>query len=100
MIRLLLLLICARNSARVFSLSRNAPNMRLVVILVLAFFTPRIMAHMWAPSTTTATPWGCRASWMKLAICEVICSWICSRRANISTIRGILLNPTTLPSGM
>ena len=55
--------------------------------------------HMHA-LTTTATPCGSKVFWMKSAIWVVICSWICKRRANISTMRGILLKPTTFPFGM
>ena len=37
--------------------------------------------HWCAASTTTATPRGFSTSWSASAICAVIFSWICSRRA-------------------
>ncbi len=54
------------------------------------FFTPRIIVHRCKPSTTTATPFGSRSSCSKSAICWVMRSCTCSRRAKISTSRGNL----------
>ena len=61
---------------------------------------PRITAHRWFASTTTPTPCGASRSLRKSAICWVSRSWTCSRRAYISTMRGIFDSPITRPRGM
>ena len=35
-----------KNSSRVFGLSRNSPNIQLVIVLLLIFCTPRIIIHI------------------------------------------------------
>ena len=51
-------------------------------------------------SPNFASPLGWMVSLINSAICFVILSCTCKRRANISTMRGILLKPITLPSGI
>jgi hypothetical protein len=46
--------------------------MRLVTILALGWWTPRLVMHPWAPSTTTATPCGRSTRSKVLAISAVI----------------------------
>ena len=70
-----------------------------MVITVPGLRTPRMAAHRWVASSTTPTPLGARRSIRKSATCWVIRSWTWSRRAYISTIRGILDSPITRPSG-
>ena len=53
--------------------------------------------HRWVASSTTATPSGFTFSRMVSAIWLVSRSWICSRRENVSTSRGILLKPMHPP---
>ena len=48
---------------------------------------------------TTPEPYGFRRDCRKSAICCVMRSWTCSRRAYISTIRGIFESPMTRPRG-
>ena len=45
------------------------------------FSTPRSDMHMCSASIITATPRGAKISSMAVAICEVIRSCVCSRRA-------------------
>ena len=49
--------------------------------------------------TDHPTPMGSSTFWMVSAISWVSRSWTCSRRANMSTMRGILLSPITLSRG-
>ena len=55
--------------------------MRLVTMVTPGLWTPRVVMHWCAASTTTATPFGFSTSLMVLAICAVIFSWICRRLA-------------------
>jgi hypothetical protein len=71
------------------------PSIELVTANEFCFSTPRIDMHRCVPSQTTATPAGSIFCRMVSAIWLVIRSWICRRRANMSTIRGILLKPIT-----
>ena len=70
-----------------------------VTIVEFCFCTPRIIAHKCCASMTTATPWASVTDWMQLPICCVRFSWICRRRAYMSTMRGIFDRPMTLPDG-
>ena len=79
---------------------RNPPSIALVIANEFCFSTPRIAMHRCVASMTTATPSGSIFAVIVSAIWLVIRSWICSRRANTSTSRGILLNPMTFPFGM
>ena len=90
----------AKNSARVRSRVRNSPSTDDVVMIVPGLRTPRMTAHRWVASSTTPTPWGARRSCRNSAICWVSrsCTW--SRRAYISTMRGIFESPMTRPRGM
>ena len=85
---------------RVRALSRNAPSIALVTANEFCFSTPRIDMQRCVASQTTATPSGSIFSRIVSAIWLVIRSWICSRRANTSTSRGILLRPMTRLRGM
>ena len=87
-----------RNSERNERSLLNCPVIDLVVIRDLGLRTPRIAEHMWVAVATTATPSGSTKVVIVSAICLVIRSWICNRRAYISTIRGIFDSPTTLLS--
>ena len=80
---------------RVRALSRKMPSIALVTAKEFCFCTPRIDMHRWVPSQTTATPRGSIFSQDRLGDLLVMRSWICSRRANTSTSRGILLRPMT-----
>ena len=71
-----------------------------VVMIVPGLRTPRMTAQRCVASTTTPTPCGARRSSRKSAICCVRRSWTCSRRAYISTMRGIFESPMTRPRGM
>ena len=62
--------------------------------------TPRITAHRWVASMTTPTPCGASRPGGTRATCWVSRSWTCSRRAYISTTRGIFDSPMTRPRGM
>ncbi|MNT83720.1 hypothetical protein D3C72_2236290 [compost metagenome] len=88
-----------RNSLRVAALSRNSPSITEVTIEEFCFSTPRIIMHMCCASMTTATPAApvtlCTAS----ATWRLRFSWICRRRAYISTMRATLDRPSTLPAG-
>src|SRR3972149_5497538 len=79
----------ARNSARVLSRVRKMPSTALVVMIVPGLRTPRMTAQRCVASSTTPTPWGCRRSWRKSAICCVSRSWTWRRRGYISTMRGV-----------
>ena len=68
-----------------------------VVMRASCLRTPRIIEHRCSASITTATPCGCSSSLIKSATWRVIRSCTCSRRANISTMRGILESPITRP---
>ena len=74
--------------------------MALVTANEFCFCTPRIDMHRCVASMTTATPTGEIFSLIVSAIWLVRRSCTCSRRANTSTSRGILLNPITLVLGM
>src|SRR5262245_25646284 len=62
-------------------LSRKLPVKCVVMVEEPGFSTPRTDMHMCSASSITATPRGLRISSMAVAICEVMCSWVCSRRA-------------------
>jgi len=62
-------------------LSRNDPANWVVMVEEPGFSTPRNDMHMCSASSMTATPRGMRISSIAVAICEVRCSWVCSRRA-------------------
>ena len=62
-------------------LSRKLPVNWVVMVEEPGFSTPRTDMHMCSASSMTATPRGVRISSSAVAICEVICSWVCSRRA-------------------
>ena len=66
-----------------------------VVIIEFCFSTPRIIIQRWRASMITPTPSASIASRIASATCSVRRSWICNRRANISTSRASLLNPNT-----
>ncbi len=80
--------------------SRNAPSITEVNICEFCFSTPRIIMHMCWASITTATPEALVTWRTASAICRVRFSWICRRRANMSTIRATFDRPSTLPVGM
>src|SRR5579871_2738847 len=88
-----------RNSSRATLLLRNSPSMALVTVWGRCFSTPRIIIQKWLASHLTATPRGAMASWIASATCWVRRSCTCSRRANMFTIRGILLSPMTFFAG-
>src|SRR5579862_2940901 len=77
-----------KNSSRVALRLRKLPSMVLVTVLDPCFSTPRIiMQKCWA-SHSTPTPRG-EITWaIASATCCVSRSCNCSRRANMSTIRG------------
>ena len=85
----------ASSSRRVEGSVRKVPVSRLVIIEAPCLRTPRVVMQWWVASTMTATPCGSSTSWMTLAICAVIRSWICRRPAKASTRRASLLIPTT-----
>ena len=64
-----------------FGSSRNAPVNCVVTVSAPGFSTPRSDMHMCSASIITATPRGFRISSIAVAICEVRCSCVCSRRA-------------------
>ena len=72
----------------------------LGTVLAVVFWTPRITMHRWLDSMTTATPCGLSTSMMALATSRVSRSCTCSRRANISAMRGSFEMPMTLLLGM
>ena len=75
------LLLLVYRSWRVLALSRKAPVMRLVTMSVPGLCTPRVVMQWCVALSTTATPNGRSTSSIELAICAVIFSWICRRRA-------------------
>ena len=87
------------NSERVFGSPSNSPRIELVTAEQFCCATPRIIMQRWIASATTATPFGFSTSSSVAAISVVSrsCTW--SRRANISTRRGIFESPTTRPFG-
>ena len=60
---------------------RKMPEKADVVVTALDFSTPRMDMQVCIASMTTATPSGCRDSWMQSRICSVRRSWTCRRRA-------------------
>ena len=74
--------------------------MQDVTATEFCFSTPRIIMQKCTASITTPTPRGSIASWIVSAIWTVSRSWTWSRRANMSTRRGTLDSPSTLPFGM
>src|SRR5437016_4364768 len=62
-------------------LSRNEPVNWVVIVDEPGFSTPRSDMHMCSAWSMTATPRGLRISSIAVVICEVRCSWVCSRRA-------------------
>ena len=74
--------------------------MQEVTAIEFCFSTPRIIMQKCMASMTTPTPLGWMTSWIVSAIWTVSRSCTCSRRANMSTRRGIFERPTTLPFGM
>ena len=70
-----------------------------VVIDEFCFSTPRIIMHRCFASMTTPTPLAPVTFSTLSAICRVRVSWICSRLAYMSTMRGILDRPMTLRLG-
>src|SRR5690606_40221084 len=81
------------------AISRNWPSITEVTIDEFCFSTPRIIMHMCWASITTATPQAPVTCWIASAISRVRFSWICRRRAYMSTIRATLDRPSTLPLG-
>ena len=73
--------------------------MHEVTAIEFCFSTPRIIMQKCMASMITPTPRGLTAFWMASAICTVRRSCTCRRRAKMSTRRGILERPTTLPLG-
>ncbi|MCY1459729.1 hypothetical protein D9M71_772250 [compost metagenome] len=63
------------------------------------FSTPRIIMHMCLASMTTATPAAPVTCSIASAISRLRFSWICRRRANMSTMRATFDRPSTLPLG-
>ncbi|KAG1576907.1 hypothetical protein G6F46_015850 [Rhizopus delemar] len=63
------------------------------------FSTPRIIMHMCWASMTTPTPAAPVTVWTAAAIWRLRFSWICRRRAYISTMRATLDKPRTRPAG-
>ena len=87
------------NSLRVFASFLKEPSKAVVAMVASSSFTPRIIEHICTPSITTATPCGLRISSNSSAIYRVIRSRTWRRRANISTMRGILDRPMIFSSG-
>ena len=58
---------------------------------------PRIRRHKCSARTTTATARASKCFEMASAMSAVSRSCSCGRRANTSTVRAILLSPTTRP---
>ena len=86
----------SRNSMRVRALSRKTPSIALVTANRVLLLARRASTCRGAcASHTTATPSGSMLRRTVSAIWLVMRSWICSRRANTSTSRGILLSPMT-----
>ena len=56
-------------------------NGYVVMVDEPGFSTPRTDMHICSASSITATPRGFKISSMAVAIWEVMCSWVCSRRA-------------------
>ena len=79
--------------------SRNTPANCVVTVEAPGFFTPRIAMQLCSASIITATPRGLSPRSMACAICAVIASWVCSRRAKISTTRASFESPTAPPFG-
>ena len=88
------------NSARVVAFDRKLPSTLDVTITEFCFSTPRIIMHRWRHSITTPTPSAPTLSRTARAISAVSLSWICKRAARQSTIRAILLTPSTRPRPM
>ena len=84
-----------RNSARVRAFVSKLPSSAVVRIRAFACFAPRIATQRCSASIRTPTPCGSISSSSSAAICRVIRSCTCRRRANASTTRGILESPTT-----
>ena len=72
---------------------------KVAIVIAPGFFTPRSVIQVCSASITTITPTGSSPSYNVRAICCVRRSCTCRRRANTSTIRGILLRPMTFASG-
>ena len=81
---------CARRS-------RKAPSIALVMANEFCFSTPRIAMHRCVASMTTRRRAAGSSRGCVSAIWFVSRSCTCSRRAKMSTSRGILLRPITLP---
>ena len=77
--------------------SWKEPSTALVLITEFCFSTPRIVMHRCWHSITTPTPSAPVSSRTARAMSLVSRSWICSRAARQSTIRAILLTPSTRP---
>ncbi len=80
-------------------LLRKWPSIVLVTVLECCFSTPRIIIQKWLASTRTPTPRGEMTFETASATCVVRRSCSCRRRANMFTMRGILLRPITLSFG-
>ena len=78
----------------------QALRVTAVTVLVPGFLMPRMVMHMCSAWIRTITPLGFSSSIKASAIWAVSrsCSW--NRLANTSTVRAILLRPTTSPSGI
>ena len=73
--------------------------MELLTAMVFCFSTPRIIMQRCRALTTTPTPCALSFDFRVSAIWTVSRYWTCSRRAKVSTMRGILLRPTTFLFG-
>jgi hypothetical protein len=67
-------LIADKNSWRVLAWVLNIPNIQLVTIVTSDLWTPLVVMHSWAASTTTPTPKGFSTLLRHLAISDVIFS--------------------------
>ena len=87
----------ARNSWRVDWFRLNVPSIALVTIRAFAF-SPAHRGAEGSPDDDAHRPQHALEELGDLA--GHVLPWIWSLRAYISTIRGILLSPITLPSGI
>ena len=72
----------------------------MVTVLLPGFLTPRMVIHICSASIITMAPLAPSSCISASAICAPICSCICNLLAYTSTVRAILLSPTTFPSGI
>ena len=83
-----------------YAMEGSRGDLREVIIEEFCFSTPRIIMHMCLASITTATPSAPVTCITASAIWRLRFSWICRRRAYMSTIRATFDRPSTLPLGM